>query len=299
MNYLYYLLLGLFWSASFLAIKIAVNYFPPTYSALFRVLIAQIVFAIIFICLRTKLKIPFAAQWRAWVVGIFSIGLPFSFLFWGEQSVTPAMASIINGTVAAWSLLFNIVIFKDYSHATFAKISGLCLGLLGIIVIFAPMLGQGSDSKLLGLLSVTGMAISYAIGGVLNHRLMLSKWRISIQANLWQQFWASLAFLLILALIFEPRPNLHILYHAPQVSLALLYLGVCSTAIAWILYMKLIHAWGAVCALSVMYLVPILTMLWDYLFFNLKPSIHEVYGVIIILIGVALIQFTKKREIIE
>jgi len=295
MSYVLFLLLGLFWSASFIFIKITVLVLPPILSALLRVVVAQITFSLFFVVMRHRLQVPFASIWRLWIIGIFLQGIPFLLLFIGECYVAPALASIINGTVAIWVLCFSILIFRDYSQVTLPKLSGLALGVLGVLFIFIPMVQAGTHTKAIGVLAITGMAMSYGIGALLNQHFCKCKYKVGIQASLWHQHWGSLMFLLTATLLFEPHINLGPLFHNPHVLLALLYLGVCSTAVAWFIYCYLIENWGAVRASSVLYIVPILTIIWDILFLHLVPTLNEIYGIIIILLGVALIQFTKKR----
>ena len=295
MNALLFLILAAFWSGSFLFIKITVLNLAPLLSALIRLMIAQLAFTLYFSLMRAPLKAKFSSIWRAWVVGIFLQGIPFAFLFLGECHVTPALASIINGTVAVWVMVFSVVIFRDFSQVTIPKTIGLILGISGIVVIFAPMLGYDDHSSLFAVLGIVIMAMSYALGALLNQRFNKSRYAINLEANLWHQHWSSTAFLLALVLIFEPHINLHPFFALPSVWLSLLYLGICSTAVAFFIYCHLIHTWGAIRASSVMYVVPILTMIWDMLFLHLWPTLNELGGITIILLGVYLIQFSKNR----
>lgn len=298
MNYLWFCLLGLFWSGSFLAIKITVLTLPPFFGGLLRVAIAQIAFSLLFIATRKILKTPFASLWRLWIIGIFLQGLPFALLFWGERFVAPALASILNSTVATWTLIFSILIFRDYSQATLTKISGLVLGSLGTLVIFGPLFfHQHNSNKLSGVIAIMGMAMSYALGGILNQRFGASKYKVGFQACVWQQHWGSLLFLFFCTLIFEHHFNFAPLFHNIELPLALLYLGVCSTAIAWMIFIHLLFTWGAIRTSTVLYLVPILAILWDYLFLHTAPHLNELLGVMIILTGVSLIQFSKRRPL--
>ncbi len=298
MNYCLYLLLALFWSGSFLAIKLSLTHLPPGMAALLRVLIGQIVLTTVFFAMRQRLRLPFSSAWRLWVIGIFSQGLPFFLLFWGECSVAPALASILNSTVCAWTFLFSILIFRDFAHITWKKMTGLILGISGILVILLPLLIQRHDiNKVEGVLTITGMAMSYAFGGLINQRFMTSDHKAPFKASLWHQHWGSLIFLIIVTRMIEPWPTLMPALSDPTSLLALLYLGIFSTAIAWLIYNHLIRDWGAVRASTCLLLIPLLAILWDYLFLHATPHWYEIVGVIFTLVGVSLIQFSKKRKI--
>jgi drug/metabolite transporter (DMT)-like permease len=293
MNGLYFLILGVFWSFSFLAIKISVTVLPALLAAFVRVLIAGITLSLLFLAQRQNLRTPWASLWRLWGVGVLLQGLPFALLFWGECYVSPALASIINSTVSIWALVFGIVIFRDYSQATWAKMLGLLFGMIGVGCIFMPLLGGGTGQHLMGVIAILVMAMSYGFGALLNQRFCKSSYRVSFQVGLWHQHCGSLLFLTIVMLAFGHHTDFEPLFQGFRVWIALLYLGVFSTAIAWMIYYRLIVEWGAVRASSVMFFVPILTILWDRIFMEIRPNVQDILGVVFILLGVALIQFFK------
>jgi drug/metabolite transporter (DMT)-like permease len=82
--------------------------------------------------------------------------------------------------------------------------------------------------------------------------------------------------------------------HATSALLASVYLGVVSTAIAFLMYYHLIREWGVVRASSVTYIAPIIALFWDFVFFRNEPGLFEGIGITAILCGVVLIQLTKK-----
>jgi drug/metabolite transporter (DMT)-like permease len=290
-----FLLLAALWSGSFINIKITVETFPPVFSALVRVFIALVCLTVLFLCQRKKITVSFKDGARLWLTGIFNQGLPFALLFYGERSVAPALASILNSTVSIWALLLGTIIFCDFKQWTPNKIIGLILGTAGVIFIFWPMLAAHNHSTLIGTLSILGMAVAYAIGALLNQHWIFGKMKTTIEANLWQQHLSSIVFLGLVSLILEPWP---IYSHFMNIKVigAFLYLGVFATALAWIIYFSLIKHWDAVRASSVMYIVPILAILWDYLFLHLIPSWNQGIGATAILGGIILIQWTRRKN---
>lgn len=292
-NILLFLILALLWSGSFINIKIVVENFPPVFSALIRVFIAFLCLTFLFTLQRKVILVSFRDGWRLWVTGLFTQAIPFALLFYGERTVSPALASILNSTVSIWALLLGTLFFRDFGQWTLIKIIGLFLGFLGVIFIFLPMLVLDRGS-LIGTVSILGMAISYAIGGLLNQHLVFGKMKTGIETNLWQQHMSSLVFLTIISLSVEHWPS-YTKFLDIKIIGAFLYLGVLATAVAWILYFYLIKHWDAVRASSVMYVVPILAILWDYLFLYLIPSWNQIAGCVAILSGVIMIQWTRKK----
>lgn len=291
-----FLLLALIWSASFIAIKIGIEFFSPIFAAMLRVAVAFICLTIINFCLKTPLRLPIRIARLLWLQGIIAQGIAFLFLFWGEQYIAPALASIINSTVPLWVLLINGVILRQKKTFTFKKILGLMLGFIGIVYLFAPMLlnhtetDQNSKHLILGALSITGMAISYAVGAVLYQRL-LGKTSINFQSSIWHQYVGSLTFLFLVSILSDSWPTTKQLSSFSYEALsAIIYLGVFSTAVAWMIYSHLIVQWGAIRALSVLYIVPIFSIIWDNLFLHMTMSLHQVLGVAIIFSGLLFVQ---------
>jgi drug/metabolite transporter (DMT)-like permease len=178
------------------------------------------------------------------------------------------------------------------------KALGLSIGLLGICIIFWPLLHfNKTHAYLLGTLSVLLMAISYAIGNLLNQRMLSGNIKLDFYANIYHQHWASLVFLILASLCFESWPSKSLLLHTPLLWVASIYMGLFSTALAWIIYYHLIREWDAVRASAVMYIVPIMAILWDFIFFHNRPQWTEGLGIMTILLGVVLIQLPKKYQL--
>ncbi len=282
--------LALLWSGSFINIKVTVDACPPFFSAMVRVGVGFVCLTFFFLFQKKKILLSPKVAWRLWIAGIFSQAIPFAFLFYGEQFIEPALASIINSTVSIWALLLGVVFLWDFEQLTFHKVTGVLLGFVGILLIFAPMLGHGHDA-VVGIISVFGMVISYAVGALINQHVVFGKMKTAFQTNLWQQHLASFIFLVMLTLFSEPFPSVQAVMNG-RVVVAFIYLGFFATAVSWMIYYYLIREWDAVRASSVMYVVPMLAMLWDFLFLDVIPLWSEFMGVMIILVGVMLIQKT-------
>ena len=293
-NYCWFFLLAAFWSGSFVAIKAVVLHVPPFFGAMLRVGLALIFSSLIFYSLKKRLAVPFNLRWRIWIMGLFSQGIPFLFLFYGERHISAGLAGILNGTVPIWTLIFSLI-SPQTRNFSFLKCIGLFTGLLGICVIFWPLLNfNTSHSALLGTAAVLIMAISYSISNLLNQYMLSGQTKLNFYANIYHQLWASFIFLMIASLLFEHWPSSNLLLHTPIIWVASIYMGLFSTALAWIIYYYLIREWDAVRASAVLYVVPIMAILWDFVFFHNRPQWTEGLGVIAILLGVVLIQWPKK-----
>jgi drug/metabolite transporter (DMT)-like permease len=296
-NYLWFFLLAAFWGGSFVAIKEAVSTVPPFFAAMLRVGFALFFLSIIFFFLKKNVSVPFSFRWRIWIMGLFSQGFPFFFLFWGEQYISSGLAGILNGTVPIFTLLFSLIFYKTSNFSPF-KYLGLSAGLLGICIIFLPLLSFNNTPRyFLGTLSVLLMAVSYSIANLLNQQMLSGQIKLDFYANIYHQLWASVVFLALASLCFENWPSVALLFHAPLLWVACVYMGLFSTTLAWIIYYHLIREWDAVRASAVLYVVPIMAVLWDFIFFHHHPQWTEGVGVITILLGVILIQWPKNKPL--
>lgn len=293
-NYLIYFLLASFWGGSYTAIKFAVLQAPPFFSAMLRVGIAQICLVLFMLVGRTSIRLPKNMYWKIWLIGLFPLGIPFAFLFWGERYISPGLAGILCATMPIWALILSLIFTRSSTNFSINKLLGLLIGLLGVCIIFWPMLNfKGYEKEIIGSIATLFMALSYAIGALLNQRVLGKQ--IPFFANIFHQNLSSFIFLLALSACFESWPSKELLFSSSQVWIASIYLGLFSTAIAWLIYFHLIREWGAIRAASVTYVAPILAILWDYVFFHNYPRTSEILGVMIILVGVILIQISKKQ----
>jgi drug/metabolite transporter (DMT)-like permease len=287
-DYLLFALLAAFWGGSFVAIKFAVLVFPSTFSAMLRVGIALAVLAVLFSIQKRKLHVPLATRRKMWLAGLFAQGLPFALLFWGEKRISPGLAGIINGTVPIWAFILGLLA-RNGETVTKRKTVGLLLGFIGIAVICSPLLSfGGTRGEIAGTAAVFLMAICYGVGTLLT-RSLLSGAKVDFRANAFHQNCASLAFLAVVSYFAEPWPTPQVIFASPVAVVSILYLGVFSTAVAFLIYFHLIREWGAVRASAVTYVAPIIAVFWDYVFFKNVPDRFEVVGVLAVLSGVVLL----------
>ncbi|MFI5346843.1 MAG: DMT family transporter [Elusimicrobiota bacterium] len=281
-------LLAAFWGGSFVAIKFAVLVFPPAFSAMLRVAVAVAVLGAMFRWQGRDLKVPIATRRWMWLAGLFAQGLPFALLFWGEKKISPGLAGIINGTVPIWAFVLGFVAGTG-ERFTARKTAGLLLGFVGIGVICSPMLSfSGTRDEILGTGAVLLMAVCYGVGTLLTKKL-LSGSKADFRANIFHQHCASLVFLFAVSFGAETWPSFHSVATSPAAVVSILYLGIFSTAAAFMIYFHLIREWGAVRASAVTYVAPIIAVFWDYVFFRNVPDSFEIVGVLAVLSGVVLL----------
>lgn len=296
-NITLFCLLACFWSGSFIGIKAVVLHWPPLIGAAIRVTIALFFIVILKFIYKKRTTIELNLLLKIWIIGLFSQAIPFSFLFWGEGSISPGLAGILNATTPIWTFILSLAFLPQFNFYSLRKLLGLSIAFAGIIVIFYPLIHfDQSDNLLYGAGAVLIMAISYSVSGLLNQYYLSGSQKIDFFTNIYHQHIASTMFLYLAAFLFKQWPHTDTLFASWLPWLASLYLGIGSTAIAYLIFYHLIREWDALRASTVLYIVPILTLLWDFLFYGNKPTRWEGIGVFIILFGVMLIQLTRFRK---
>lgn len=280
---LYFFLTALFWGGSFLAIKIAITHYPPFFSAFLRVLISTLFISFYLLIKNKKIERP-----KVWLQsmgsGLFAMGIPFLFLFWGEQFVNPAVGAIINSTVPIFTTLL-LPLITPQDRWTWKKIIGVTIGFVGVLIIFAPEIKSGPNPALKGMLAITGMAVCYAIS-ILWMRRISNCVRASV--NIFYQSLGGTILLFLSTILFE-LPSQKIVWSLHG-TLAVLYLGIMSTALAWLMFFRLVREMGSVQASAVSYMIPLVAIVLDILFLGQWIQSNQAIGVVIILLGIFLIQ---------
>ena len=159
------------------------------------------------------------------------------------------------------------------------------LGFIGLVLTkgFAPV----ETSALLGMGSLLLMAICYALGNVFTKYILTNN--ITMEQNIYHQFMFSSVSLLIVALLSgESLPSSAIF--EPKVLVSMLYVGICSSALALLLLFKLLKEWGALKASAATYFVPIVAVALDYILNGVIPTSHTIAGMAIIIASLLLIR---------
>lgn len=292
----FFILTPALWGGSFIAIEAAVKVIPSTLAAALRVLIASLCIAALAWAKREPFLLPPHVRWRVWINGLFAMGIPFAFLFWGGKYVPPGLGGVINGTVPLWTFLLGFLFIRDLDRFTFRKLIGVFLGLAGVMSVFWSRLApgeHGQDLQVLGVLSIVAMAICYAIGVLINRTIIAKSLKHGATlprfTNLLHQHLASALFLG--ALLVMTGTPLDSIFHMNSTTWgAVLYLACFSTALAFIMFFYLIEKLGPVRASTLTYLMPAFALFYDFLLNHRVPSASALGGAGLILAAVTLVQ---------
>lgn len=290
MNILYFILLAFFWGSAYIGVKYTLDVVPPYTSAFLRTFVGFLFFAIWYLIARKKVYLPLKTAWRPWLAGTLIMTLPFMFLYWGQRFIPAGTGGILNGTVPLWVFVIAALTIKGEDSFTWKKALGTLLGFGGLVLVFAPALQNlhAIDKHVLfGMVSLLCMAVCYALGNVFTKHILTGN--ITMEQNIFHQFWFSSVSLFVAALIVgEPLPSSDIF--APKVLISMLYVGVCSSALALLLLYKLLKEWGALKASAATYFVPVVAVALDYILNGTIPGTYTIAGLVVIIISLILIK---------
>jgi len=279
-NFLLLMLLAALWGPSFLFIKVGVAEIRPLTFVLGRVGIAALV---LYGILRWQGgRLPgWGAVWKhIAVVALLHNSLPFVLFSWGELYIDSALASILNGTTP----LFTIVLahfLTDDDHLSPAKVGGVVLGLGGLAFLIGPTLFGGFEATTWGLLAVVVASICYGIAIVYVRNYL--RGLPPLVAPTMQMMLASLY--LVPLVLWLDRPLGMSLPSLPALG-SWLALGVLGTALAFIVYYRLIETADASYVSMVTYIVPVFGVLLGVLVLHERLSWNTYLGFGLILLGV-------------
>lgn len=292
-NTLLFGLLSLFWGGSFIAIKVVVHEIPPFGGAALRVMVGLAGLFAILKAMKKPTAVPWDSRWRLWLTGLFSQGFPFALLFWGERSISAGLAGLINGTVPLWTFTLGAALGREPAAKSPRAWGGVALGFAGTALIFWPTLVAPGPGELGGVAACLGMALCYAIGSLIARTVLVGDKAVDVYAGVLHQQVAATAFLAMLAMATGSLPP--DLSPTPAAWGSILYLGLASTAVAFLIFFRLIRDWGSLRASAVTYVMPVVTLILDQLFFGHWPKASEAAGAAVVLTGVLLLHVQKSH----
>jgi drug/metabolite transporter (DMT)-like permease len=287
-------LLGLIWGTSFLWIKIAVGEVSPLVLVGFRTLFGALsLLVIIRFSGASKLVLKDLRPWLGIfvIVAFLNVALPFVLISWSEQFITSGMASILNSTVPLFTIMLAPLFLRD-DQWSLPKLAGLGLGFIGILVIFLPELSGGVDQNLIGMGVILLATLSYAAGSIYTRRQVHD---LAPQLQAFLQLAISTAMVWAVALALESPVTLPQL---PLTWIALLWLGILGSGVAYILFFGLLHSIGPTRTTTVTYIPPLVGTILGMLFLGEQITWQAIIGGLLVIFGIVMVNMKRMPKII-
>ncbi|MGH9968741.1 MAG: DMT family transporter [Pyrinomonadaceae bacterium] len=280
---LVWLLLCGIWGSTWLFIKVGLNDLPPLSFAAIRFVIAALILWVI-VAVR-NLDLPSSrSDWLMLAgTGVLAFTVNYGLIFWGEQYISSGLAALLQATIPAFGLLFAHL-HLPAERMTTAKAFGVVLGVLGVGVIFSNQLSLAGPRAFAGCVAIVISAAGAAYSNVLV-KAHGGKFEPTIIAATQMSF--GLIPILTLGLILEGNP-LHFRW-TRTAFLALFYLAIVGTVIAFILYYWLVQHIEVTKSMLIALVTPVTAVILGMIVLDEQLDWRTVVGGALILGGIALV----------
>lgn len=268
------------WGTTFLAIRIAVAELPPLFAAGTRFFIAGV---LLYSFMRFKGEArPTWAQWRSLaIMGLLMFVAEYGPLFWAEKYVPSGIASVLEATIPLITMVLEMVILREQRIRGAAVVSTM-LGFVGVGVLLWP---HGEHRfGLLPCAAILAGAVTWSLGSVLNRSLDLPKSRPLTAGAAMMLGGGTL--LALSASFGEMHPMPHVSMRA---GLALLYLIVFGSLVAFTAFIWLLARMPATRVASHAYVNPIVAVALGYFVAGEVITLRTVAGAALVITSVFLI----------
>ena len=289
LDYFLLTLLALIWASAFFNIKIATYSYGPLTIAFLRIFFGAI--PVILLCYIKKIKIEaFSKDWHWFAaIGIINLVIPFFLIAYGVQKVQSNLAAILMASTpltAAGVAHF----FTKNEKINLIKSVGVLVGFSGIVFLFSDNILINENNIFSAFLILFGSCF-YVLGGLLTLKISNKK-NENVTASI--LIWGTLV-LMPAALFFEQPWNLN-----PRLdsTLSLIYLGIFSTGIAWLLRFYILKHNGLVFQAQVAYLIPIFGVVLGFLILNEAITSKVLISLFAVIMGIYIVKKGSKIKVV-
>ena len=275
------LALAAVWGGSFFFAAVALTEVPPLTVTLHRVVWA--IPALLLVVWWRGIAVPRSLRtWFAYLVmGALNNAIPFSLIFWGQQTIESGLASILNGTTAVFGAVVSGLLLVD-EPLTPRKIVGAVFGVFGVAVIMGLDALTNLDPRNLAQLAILGAALSYAFASVWGKTALSG---IEPEMNALGMIVGSTVLMIPIAIWSDGLPSFDL---STKVWVSLISVAILSTALAYLLYFAILVRAGAANLMLVTLLIPPFAIGLGVLFLGERLGIEAWIGFGLIAIGLVI-----------
>lgn len=270
----------LIWGSTWIAITYQVGNAPEMVAVAWRFTIASLCLGLYCLVRRLPMRLPVHIHIKMVAVGLFLYTLDYSLLYAAQAHIVSALLALMSSSI----IYFNVVLRRVWlgQPIRLEVVIGATLGMAGIGLIFVPEFAKVTmDAALAMGLGIAMLSFFFAsVGNVISERILHAGTPV-IQMNFYAMSYG-LVFLYTTALLLGQSFTLPAL---PSFYVALGYLGLVGSVLAFGAYMKLVRQMGADRAAYVVLVYPIVALAISTLFEGYTWSALSAIGVIIVLVG--------------
>jgi len=285
LDYTLLTILAFIWASAFFNIKIATYSYGPLTIAFLRSFFG--ILPVILICYLRKIKIEaFSKDWYWFAaIGIINLVIPFFLIAYGIQKVQSNLAAILMASTPLTAAILAHF-FINNEKINLIKSIGILVGFSGIVFLFSDKILINENNFFSAFLILFGSCF-YVVGGLLTLKIS-NKTNENVTASI--LIWATLILFPICIFIEQPwnlTPRL-------DSTISLIYLGVFSTGIAWLLRFYILKNNGLVFQAQVAYLIPIFGVILGFLFLKEGITPKVILSLMAVILGIYLVKRSSK-----
>jgi drug/metabolite transporter (DMT)-like permease len=285
MAILAYILVSFFWGSTYMAIKIGVEDMPPMFFAGVRFLIAGLIM-IVFSFIRGYAFPAGKSEFsRLSLVGLFMLLGGNGLVVFAEQWVDSGVASLIMATIPIFAGVLEHFFIRT-TRLTFKALSGLLLGFFGVYFLLVPA-EHGISIDIPGILVLLSASFLWSTGTVLSKTF---KGNSSIVSNIGIQMFAGGVGLMLVSAITGEFSRVRFSMNS---VLAIAYLVVFGSLVAYSSYIYLLQKWPATKAGTYAYINPLVAVSLGAIFLGEKINFLMILSMVGIFLGVLIVQKSK------
>jgi drug/metabolite transporter (DMT)-like permease len=276
------LTLSVLWGGSFFFVGVSVKELPPLTIVVLRVALAALTLHVVIRIIGVHL--PKTRQvWTAFFgMGFLNNVVPFVLIVWGQIHIASGLASILNATTPLFTVIVAHCLTTD-EKMTASRLFGIIVGFVGVAIMIGVAALQSFVVGVLAHVAILVAALSYAFAGVFGRRFRAMG--VAPLATATGQVTASSIMLVPVMLVVDqpwtlPWPSVNTI--GAVIGLALL-----STALAYILYFRILATAGATNLLLVTFLIPVSAILLGVPVLGERLQAKHIVGMALIGIGLA------------
>ncbi len=285
MAILAYILVSFFWGSTYMAIKIGVEDMPPMFFAGVRFLIAGLIM-IVFSFIRGYAFPAGKSEFsRLSLIGLFMLLGGNGLVVFAEQWVDSGVASLIMATIPIFAGVLEHFFIRT-TRLTFKALSGLLLGFFGVYFLLVPA-DHGISIDIPGILVLLSASFLWSTGTVLSKTF---KGNSSIVSNIGIQMFAGGVGLMLVSAITGEFSRVRFSMNS---VLAIAYLVVFGSLVAYSSYIYLLQKWPATKAGTYAYINPLVAVSLGAIFLGEKINFLMILSMVGIFLGVLIVQKSK------
>ncbi|HYN61541.1 MAG TPA: DMT family transporter [Rubrivivax sp.] len=272
------LLLSVLWGGAYLFTRAAVPAFGPAPLVSMRLGIAALILLPI-LAWRGGLPQLWAQPRALFMVGVPFTALPFMLMTWGALHITAGLSAVLNATAPMFAAL--VAYFFMHERLGAWRVAGLLLGFAGVLWLMSGgAVSMRSGHGALAVAAVLGTAMIWSVGANYTRRKMVGVDALVTTAG---SLAAASLFLAPLAWATWPAQP-----PSARAWAEMAFLGIASSGLGMLMYFRLLRRIGAVRAMSVTFLSPLVAMVSGSLYLGEALTLSMVGGCAVVLLGTAL-----------